>query len=440
VLARPLWLLLARRRYPGWREFLARIRATWALDAPTLAARQEAALAAHLAWARDTIPYWRERAPGEGPLAAWPVLTRSEVQAHEEALRDPTRPVASLRRETSGGSTGTPVAVWQDDAYHTWDFATEAHVLETWGIEPWAPSAFLWGADRDLSDLPGRERLYIRLLRRELVNAFRMGEPELRDAQGRLERLQPVYLQGYASALELFARWLQTHAPDHGIRPRAIRSSAETLRPEARALIQATFHAKVYDFYGSRESASIAVECPAGSLHVQAHARVVELVDDENRPVGAGETGRLLVTDLTNRAFGLIRYDTGDIATWTEAGACACACGCAYPRLERIHGRTSDFISTPQGERIHGEWFTHLFYGRDDVERFQVHQTSLDRVEVRTVGTATEADLAPLLAGVRERMGEGVVVAWANVDAIAPTASGKHRFTLSDVPYLPEAK
>ncbi len=237
VLARPLWLLLARRRYPGWRELLGRIRATRALDAPTLAARQEAALTAHLAWARSTIPYWRERAPtGAGPLAAWPVLARSEVQAHEEALRDPTRPVESLRRETSGGSTGTPVAVWQDDAYHTWDFATEAHVLETWGIEPWAPSAFLWGADRDLSDLPRRERLYIRLLRRELVNAFRMGEPELRDAQARLERLQPVYLQGYASALELFARWLQAHAPDHGIRPRAIRSSAETLRPEARAL------------------------------------------------------------------------------------------------------------------------------------------------------------------------------------------------------------
>ena len=104
--------------------------------------------------------------------------------------------------------------------------------------------------------------------------------------------------------------------------------------------------------------------------------------------------------------------------------------------MQRVHGRTSDFFTTPAGKRIHGEWFTHLFYGRTGVERFQVHQRSLTLVEVRTVGSATEADLAPLLGKMREALGEGVTVVWQRVDDIPLTRAGKHRFTLSDVPFL----
>ena len=84
-------------------------------------------------------------------------------------------------------------------------------------------------------------------------------------------------------------------------------------------------------------------------------------------------------------------------------------------------------------------WFTHLFYGREGVAKFQVHQRSLGRVEVRTVGPATEADLAPVLAAIRGAMGPEVVVAWERVEAIPLTKAGKHRFTLSDVPFLPGA-
>ena len=143
----------------------------------------------------------------------------------------------------------------------------------------------------------------MRLLDRLLINAFRMGEAELEQAADDLERQQPLYMQGYASALALMAAWLLEHRPDHRIKPRAIRSSAEMLSPAARTLVERAFGARIYDFYGSRESASIAVECPAGRLHVQGHARIVEIVDDDGRPTPPGVPGRLLVTDMSNRAL-----------------------------------------------------------------------------------------------------------------------------------------
>jgi hypothetical protein len=57
-------------------------------------------------------------------------------------------------------------------------------------------------------------------------------------------------------------------------------------------------------------------------------------------------------------------------------------------------------------------------------------------VEVRTVGPAGAADVEPLLAKMRGALGTGVEVHWEPVAEIPPTRSGKHRFTISDVPYL----
>ena len=433
---RLLWTLLNRRRAPGWRRHLEAIERVAALEPEAFEAWQAEALQRHLDWAQATIPYHRERVPAGASLSDFPVLHRADVQAHREGLRDPERAPEDLWQGTSGGSTGEPVIVYQEHASWVYDVATEFHLLGSWGIRPWTRSAYIWGSDLDIQALPRRERLQNRLLGGFLVNAFRMGEAELAQAADDLERHQPVYIQGYASALALMAAWLLEHRPDHGIRPRAIRSSAEMLTPETRELVERAFAAKVYDFYGSREIPSIAAECPAGRLHALGHGRVVEIVDDDGHAAEPGVPGRILVTDLVNRVFGLIRYEIGDVSAWADPGPCPC--GSPYPALERIHGRTSDFITTPNGERLHGEWFTHLFYGRERVARFQVHQPRLDRLEVRSVGEATESDLADILAAIRERVGAGVTVVFEKVDEIPTTASGKHRFTRSDVPFLPE--
>ncbi|MFV1958820.1 MAG: hypothetical protein ACC662_05335, partial [Planctomycetota bacterium] len=88
-------------------------------------------------------------------------------------------------------------------------------------------------------------------------------------------------------------------------------------------------------------------------------------------------------------------------------------------------------------ERVPGEWFTHLFYGRRDVTRFQVRQTALESLHVRTVGPAREEDLGDVLHAIRERLGPEVVVTWEAVEDLEVGPSGKHRFTISDVSWRP---
>ncbi len=431
------WRLLEGRRNPGWRERLAEIRMRARGPREALVAWQRLAVGEHLEWARAHVPFWRDRLRAGARLTDVPPLMRAHLQAGLEGLVDERRPKSELRPDASGGSTGQPVRVVHDRDYWTWTFATEAWLAQQWGLEPWARTAYLWGDDRGAR--PGfKERWRHRLLDRLMLNAFAMDEARMAAFAETLERFQPEVVQGYAGALDLFAGFLLSQPGARTIRPKVVRSAAETLLPAQRERIEKAFGVPVRDVYGSRESAGLAAQCLHGGFHALEHGKVLEIVDDAGQPVAPGTPGRVLVTDLTNRAMGLLRYENGDVAAWDTATE-PCACGSPYARLARVHGRTSDFVTTPAGERIHGEWFTHLFYGRDDVVRFQVHQRSLEQVDLLTVGRATEGTLAPLLARMRERLGPRVTVTWRSVAEIPGTPSGKHRFTKSDVPWTASA-
>jgi len=415
-----VWHLFALRRYPAWRKHLRETRALARVEPDRFLRWQERAVDAHLAWCRTHVPHHRGR--GE-TLAEFPVLTREDVQRHGDALRVP----GAGEPVSSGGSTGEPVTIYTDRTLAIWSFATRAFVYGERGLPPWTPCAYVWGLDTPL-----RPGLRERLLPTPVLDAFHMDEDSMARFARALERRPPGVLIGYASALDVLAGFLARTG--RTVRPRTVVSTAEALSDDQRGRLEAAFGCKVFNGYGSRECPYLAYECPEGGLHACSHGRLLEIVDGEGRPQPPGVPGRVLVTDFRNRAFGVVRYANGDVASWAEDPH-GCACGCVFPRLARVHGRTSDFITAPTGEKIHGEWFTHLFYGQAQVRGFQVRQPSPEELTVLTVGDAGEREMEPLLARIRERMGPQTHVTWQRVDAIPLTPAGKHRYTISDVPY-----
>ncbi len=122
---------------------------------------------------------------------------------------------------------------------------------------------------------------------------------------------------------------------------RALCLAGEMLSPKRRKRIEEIWHATAYDYFGSTETANIAVSCREGNLHCSEdfYLEVVDL-KDEVTTIQEGK-GLLLVTQLNNEAFPLIRYNTGDIV---EVKKSHCPCG----KLEDImihHGRINDMIT-----------------------------------------------------------------------------------------------
>ena len=99
-----------------------------------------------------------------------------------------------------------------------------------------------------------------------------------------------------------------------------------------------------------------------------------------------------------------------------------------------IQGRVGDFIRAPGGRAIHGEYFTHLFYGAKGVARFQVRQPTPGtlRILVQALGDPDPAELERIRRASAEQFGASAPedVQLEVVDSIEPGRSGKHRFVL----------
>jgi phenylacetate-CoA ligase len=228
---------------------------------------------------------------------------------------------------------------------------------------------------------------------------------------------------------------------DHGLTPLqlpAVATTAEVLFPELRARIQTTLGAEVFDRLGCREVGNTAHECGAhDGLHVNAEHVVLEVVDHAGRAAPPSTEGEMLYTTLGNYCFPLIRYRVGDYAV-AEAARSACPCGRGLPRVRGVRGRVTDMLTTPDGTKVHGEYFSHLFYGLEAVREFRVVQEGPRELTV-WLALRRGSDRLPAAEETRLRrelervFGNTIELSLCVVEQIPPSASGKHRFTESRV-------
>ena len=216
-------------------------------------------------------------------------------------------------------------------------------------------------------------------------------------------------------------------------------SAAGTLHDVQRELIERVFGAPVFNRYGSREVGDMACECDQHrGLHVSTPTHYIEIVRDGGTAARPGEIGEVLVTLLTNFAMPLIRYRIGDLAAWSEE---PCTCGRAWPLLKSVVGRVTDTFLTAKGTRIHGEYFTHLFYFRDWIRQFQVVQVGYDEILLKVVlkdgmlnlPESKKYEVQEIEQKTRLVMGPACRIDWQVTSEISPTASGKRRYTISKV-------
>ncbi len=132
--------------------------------------------------------------------------------------------------------------------------------------------------------------------------------PELAD---RLQAAAPVLLIGYPSVLDRLAR--EQQAGRLAIAPAAVITTSENLHRGQRTRIAGAFSAPVVNSFGSTEGL-FGSTAPDGDVFTFASDQcIVELVDDEGRPVPDGQRStRVLVTNLVNRVQPLIRYEMTD--------------------------------------------------------------------------------------------------------------------------------
>lgn len=315
-----------------------------------------------VAHAGEASPFYRRRLAGLEPFSELTPerfrkiapLTRADVVMSADEILVPLKRRPSLQRR-SGGSSGRQVAIPMTAATYCWYIAGTWRGLRWWGVDFTDRGAILLGSgSAGLQGLAVRAKDWVmNWCRLSVDDVFSHHAAALVE---RLERFGPTFIYGYPSAVHRLSQIIRTRGWRPAARLRVIALTGEPVYAFQRRAIEETFQCPAVEEYGNGEVGSMAFECRKRRLHVTSENVYLETTPIEPRI--RDEAGRILVTQLRNKIFPLIRYEIGDAGVLETI---PCTCGRALPTV-RVTGRLRDrlilngdmMLARPLVERLLG--------------------------------------------------------------------------------------
>ena len=157
---------------------------------------------------------------------------------------------------------------------------------------------------------------------------------------------------------------------------------------------------------------------------------IIENKDNETDTVVARNT------DLDNYGLPFIRYENGDLLKTTKR---KCNCGRELSVIEKIEGRTHDYVTTPSGNLIAGEFFPHLFQSIKGIDQYKILQESINLliIKIKINENFSQEEIDAYLNKIQAYVGKEMNIILEKVDNFPLEESGKRIFIQSKVkPYF----
>ncbi|SCF27592.1 phenylacetate--CoA ligase family protein [Micromonospora mirobrigensis] len=325
-----------------------------------------------------------------GDLDAIPPMTKADVMENwDEIVTDPRLNLEVAQAHLDKVSAEGPAYLF--DEYHVvttggssgltglfpWDWQGWLEVgVAAWRMHPWLA--------RDLAlPLPGRGAFVGAGHASHASDAIRatFDPPKdsckvpvtmpLAEIVTRLNEFDADQILAYPSILHRLA--YEKQAGRLTIAPRIMLVGAEPLHPHMRETIEAAFGAPVIDFYGTSETWMLACSYPGDeALHLVEDTVVYEPVDAHGAPVPPGElSAKLLVTNVVNKVFPLIRYEIADEVRFLDTPNPGPWTG---RRIAPVRGRHDDLFEYAGDVLVHPYVFWTPLWD-SHIAQYQVRQT-----------------------------------------------------------------
>lgn len=369
-------------------------------------------------YAYENVPYYRRKYDSEGfhprdlkepeDYLNVPLLTREDVRDNLEDIVANNIGRDRFRVLGTGGSTGEPLKVYQDKNGDELRRVLYYCALGWSGIRPWSDHITVFRIQKQedsrakevhrVTQTRGLNRIWKKAMyklsyrwyrpRTFALDASCMDEESIMKCIREVERFKPKYIWGYVGGVAALASFIEKKGLIGLIQPKSVWVTSSPLSSNQRYYIQKIFGCEVYEQYGCVEIFWLAAECKAHEgLHVLSDVANVEFLDSNNKPTKPNISGRVVATDLENYSAPIIRYVNGDLGSMKKK---LCSCGMTLPLINKIRGRQTDNLILPDGTCISGEYVTTIFDDfTEDVEKFQVHQVSMDELVIKVVMAKT---------------------------------------------------
>ena len=378
---------------------------------------------------------------GEGAWSDVPILPRAAVNT--EGLRMISRAIPKRDGRVSdiytSGTTGRPIRFFRTERTlqywsaftirdHLWHnrvfsgtFAAIRESAKGKAVYPAGVKAAAWGSQDSVFQTGPCFGLNINCSIEQMVEW--------------IGRVNPDYLLTHPTVVAGLTRYCL----QHGIRfsnLKEVETLSEIVPPGLRETTMQAWGVPLSDMYSGREVGYMALQCPDHPhYHVTSEAVHLEVLDEHNRPCRPGQTGRVIVTTLQNRAMPLIRYEIGDFA---EVGQ-PCPCGRGLPVLKRILGRQQNMLTLPTGElrwTLLSSPDIQTFMGLAPVRQYQFAQVAAHAIEVRlaVARELTTDEEAQIAAWAQTKFGYPFEISFKYADALPRSKAGKFQDFVSEIP------
>lgn len=361
-----------------------------------------------------------------------PLVQKSHIRDSEERFQSDEVARGSLITAKTGGSTGVALRVHFDELCQKKRNAAAMRTDRWAGWMPGSLTGALWGSPPIPRTLKEKIRnfLHDRIF---YLDTMRLDATTMRVFAEQMRRRRPEMLFGHAHSLFIFARFLR----DESIRPHrldGIVSTSMVLLDNERRTIEEVFGCPVTNRYGCEEVGLIASECEVHEgMHLNAEHVLVEFLRDDDSWAAPGEEGRIVVTDLVNHGMPLIRYVIGDLGIPSNR---RCSCGRGLPMMDKLTGRTADFLKRRDGSLVAGiSLVEKTLTAIAGIEQLQIIQLQLDEFVLNVVPAPqfNEECSRALRQVILDVFGHDVLVSINAVHRLSQERNSKYRFSICKV-------
>jgi phenylacetate-CoA ligase len=180
--------------------------------------------------------------------------------------------------------------------------------------------------------------------------------------------------------------------------------TGEMLAPSLRTIFEGDYNIDTYQAYAVTEPGGcIAHECYCKSGMHFTDDYIVEVIDPETgEHVTPGETGEIVVTPIHSPDWGLLRFGTGDLSSYTME---PCPCGRTSCRMTGVVGRTGDAVKV-RGMFVVAKQAEQAITASGEVSRFQItvgRRQHRDEMTLKLELKDKNADKAKLTEGINKK-------------------------------------
>lgn len=305
-----------------------------------------------LEFAKHNVPFYIKQNISSLKLSDFPIVDKQIYLSDYRSFCTPIERIpfqkGALHVQKTSGSTGTPFEVLQDTRCRLRRIAIIKAENEKIGFHSFEPMMHLRAVSHYWKD--GRDIKYEKDLNIWYVDNANLKENKILKIINIINIKKIKVIRGYMTTLDLITQTMEQKGIKFNHKVIFI-SVGELLQEKLRNRVVDYLHCDIISQYGNEENGIFGQSDINGlgrKINLNGAGCIFEILKlDKDEPAKKGEIGRIVVTDFTNYAFPMIRYEIGDLAAPCEYDSYG-----FIKSIDNLSGRITDMIYCTNGEYL----------------------------------------------------------------------------------------